>query len=60
MFIERDHKIANMELQLNTQLKEIMQQIDPQPAKVKDTKSNTLFVSVEDAMKELLEMGEKI
>jgi hypothetical protein len=58
MIIERDHKITAMEQQLSAQLSQIMQQIDPRPVKTADRSNGTTFVSVEDALKELIALGE--
>jgi hypothetical protein len=58
MIIERDHKITAMEQQLSSQLSQIMQQIDPKPVKTVDRSNGTTFVSVEDALKELIALGE--
>jgi len=59
MFIERDPNNRKLELQVNTQLSEIMKQLDPTPVKNID-KSGTSFVSVEDALKELIALGVEV
>ena len=58
MIIERDNKITAMEQQLSSQLSQIMQQIDPKPVKTVERNNGTTFVSVEDALKELIALGE--
>lgn len=55
--IERDNKIVNMEQQLFAQLNKISTELNLQPTKKQNPASNVTFVSVEDALKELKELG---
>jgi hypothetical protein len=55
--IERDNKIINMEQQLFAQLNKISTELNLEPTKKQNPASNVTFVSVEDALKELKELG---
>lgn len=57
--IERDPNNRKLESEVNSKLLEIYQSIEPEKKPITN-KDEVAFISVEDAMKELLEMGEKI
>jgi hypothetical protein len=57
--IERDNKINKLQAEVFNQLNDIMRAIDPAPQKIRN-KDNITQVSVEDALKELLELGVEV
>lgn len=56
--IERDPNRRAIELEVTNKLEEIFSTLEPEKPKERD-KSSVSFVSIEDAIKELLEMGVK-
>jgi len=56
--IERDSKFKNFENQVTDQLLDIIKTIEPEKKEVSSSLSVN-FVSIEDAAKELLQMGVK-
>lgn len=56
--IDRDPNNRKLEAEVNNKLLEIYNSIEPEKKPI--TKNNITFISVEDAIKELIDMGEKI
>jgi hypothetical protein len=57
--IERDPNNRKLEIEVNNKLLEIYKSVEPEEKRVIN-RNDINIVSVEDAMKELLQMGEKI
>lgn len=58
--IERDPNNRRLELEVNDKILEIYKTIEPEKSKITTSYNSVNFVGVEDAIKELISMGEKI
>jgi len=58
--IIRDQNNRKLEFEINSKILEIYKTVEPEKSKITNSYNEVKFVDVEDAIKELISMGEKI